>query len=261
MSLKFQSIKSSSQGNCLAVFTDTTKILVDIGLASMKKTRNALIEFAGDPADVDGVVISHTHSDHVSYYPLRVLADTGIPINIHSSCVAQLKEKHLVRPGLGNLKINTFDDNPFDIGDLSIVPFQVTHNPRFPTYGFKISHQDKKIVIATDLNSFDNIFEYFLDVDMIFIESNHDLELLRQYYNPNSAYHLPNPSTAKLLEQVCLKSEKLPKVVMLGHISPQRNTPKIAIEEIRTHFERNKKKMEFELVAAPLTSPGSTVTV
>ena len=261
MSLKFRSIKSSSQGNCLAVFTDTTKVLFDIGLASMKKTRNALAEIAPDISDINGVVVSHTHSDHVSYYPLRVLSEAGIPINIHHRCVDQLKQKHLVRPGLGHLCINTFGDEPFDIGDLTINPFEVAHNPRFPTYGFTITHQDKKIVIATDLNSYDGIFDYFLDADMIFIESNHDLELLRQFYNPNSAYHLPNPSTAQLLEKVCAKSSRGPKVVVLGHISPQRNTPKIAIEEICTHFKRNKKKMEFDLIAAPLTSPGATITV
>ena len=99
MSLHFQSIRSSSKGNCLAVFTEKTRILVDIGLSSMKRTRAGLAGVFGDPSDVDAVIVSHTHSDHVSYYPLRVLADTGIPLNIHQRCTEQLEYKHFTGPG------------------------------------------------------------------------------------------------------------------------------------------------------------------
>ena len=261
MPINFKSIRSSSKGNCLAVFTDTTRILVDIGLHSMKKTRSALLEAYGHYNNVDGVIVSHTHSDHVSYYPLRVLAETGIPLSVHYSCLEQLQEKHFTGPGLNSLTINTFSDEPFSLGDLTITPFQVSHNPAFPTYGFAIGHDGKKIVIATDLNSFDGLIDTFLDADVIFIESNHDLELLRQYYNPNSRYHMPNPHTAKFLEDVCDRSATPPKIVILGHLSPQRNTPKIAIDEIRAYFRTNEKKMEFELVAAPMTSASDIVTV
>ena len=261
MSLNFQSIRSSSKGNCLAVYTDKTRIVIDIGLSSMKRTRAGLAEVFSGPDELDAVVVSHTHSDHVSYYPLRVLTETGIPLHIHQRCAAQLEEKHFGGPGLGNIKINTFDDTPFEIGDLTIKPFEVQHNPYYPTYGFSVHHKDKKIVIATDLNTFDGIVENFIDADLIFIEANHDLELLRQYYNPNSHYHLPNPSTAKMLQEVCEQSTKPPARVILGHISPQRNTRKIAVDEVAAHFKRSEKQMEFELSAAPLDTAGEPVAI
>ena len=99
------------------------------------------------------------------------------------------------------------------------------------------------------------------DADLIFIEANHDLELLRQYYNPNSHYHLPNPTAAKMLEEVCDRSTAPPANVILGHISPQRNTREIAIEEVTAHFNRSKKQMDFDLSAAPLNTAGDPVVI
>jgi phosphoribosyl 1,2-cyclic phosphodiesterase len=265
MALHFQSIRSSSKGNCLAVFTEKTRILIDVGLSSMKRTRAGLAGVFGDPSDVDAVIVSHTHSDHVSYYPLRVLADTGIPLNIHQRCVQQLEQKHFTGPngvgGLGGLKVRTFDDKPFEIGEINIQPFEVSHNPYYPTFGFVIRHENSKLVVATDLNSFDGIVDHFLDADAIFIEANHDLELLEQYYNPNSHYHLPNPLTAQLLDRVCTESSAPPKEVMLGHISPQRNTAAIAIKEVGAHFARNKKNMDFHLSVAPLNTAADPITI
>lgn len=261
MALHFQSIRSSSKGNCLAVFTEKTRILIDIGLSSMKRTRAGISEVFNEPGDIDAVIVSHTHSDHISYYPLRVLADTGIPLIIHHRCEEQLKQKHFTGPGLGPLKISNFDTDAFQVGDITIEPFEVSHNPSYPTFGFSITNQNSKLVIATDLNRFDDVIDRFVDADFIFIEANHNLELLEQYYNPNSLFHLPNPATAELLEDVCRKSSKLPKEVMLGHISPQRNTPGLAIKEVSAHFGRNKREMEFQLTAAPLNSCGHKVTI
>ena len=94
MSLHFQSICSSSGGNCLALWSSNTRILIDCGLSSMKRTRQALTTLFGDPSRIDCVLLTHTHSDHISYYPLRVLDEYGHLIRLHDDCVDQLKQKH-----------------------------------------------------------------------------------------------------------------------------------------------------------------------
>ena len=261
MALHFQSIRSSSKGNCLAVFTETTRILIDIGLSSMKRTRSSVAEVYDSIDDVDAVIVSHAHGDHISYYPLRVLANAGIELMVHHRCAEQLKQKHFTGPGLNDLRMSTFDTESFVVGDITIEPFEVSHNPYYPTFGFSITNGDSKIVIATDLNRYDNIIDRFVDADFIFIEANHNLELLKEYYNPNSAYHLPNPAVAELLEDVCKRNSKRLREVMLGHISPQRNTPTLAVREVSAHLGRNKRKMEFNLTAAPLNSCGHKVTI
>ena len=53
MQLYFQSICSSSSGNCLALWSEKTRILVDCGFSSMKKTRQTLSCLFGNPAQVD----------------------------------------------------------------------------------------------------------------------------------------------------------------------------------------------------------------
>ena len=252
MSLYFKSICSSSGGNCLALWSGQTRLLIDCGLSSMKRTRQALNSLFREDAKVDSILLTHTHSDHISYYPLRVLEEYGYTIRLHEDCVTQLKDKHFNGYGFKNLNIQPFNNKEFAIGEFSIKPFEVNHNPSYPTYGFRITHQDKTIVIATDFNKWENIFEYFIDADFIFVESNHDLELLQRYYNPNSRFHMPNPETGNLILNVIRHSKKSPSTIMLGHISDQRNERELAHKETVSVFEGAGKQINFDLLTAPL---------
>ncbi len=261
MPLHFKSLCSSSSGNCLLLWTDRTRLLIDCGLGSMKKTRQTLIKHLGNPGDLDAVIISHNHSDHISYYPLRVMEELGTTIRIHENCLPQLKDKHFGGYGFGSLKLKTFGDRAFTLGDLSIKPFEVPHNPYFFTCGFVITYMNKKAVIATDFNRWQDSFEYFTESDFIFVESNHDLELLRLYYNPNSKFHMPNTKTGQMICEVRSKSRKPPKAVMLGHLSLQRNEPHIALAETRKAFSDKGMRLDFELSAAPRLEASAEVKI
>ena len=261
MALYFQSICSSSSGNCLALWSDTTRLLIDCGLSSMKRTRAALTTVFDDLTQIDSVLLTHTHSDHISYYPLRVLDEYRLRIRLHEDCFDQLKGKHFNGNGFKELDIVPFKKKQFTVGDLMIQPFEVMHNPIYPTYGYQIHYRDTKIVIATDFLDWTGVFDAFVDADFIFVESNHDLELLRQYYNPNSRFHMPNPNTAELLVNVCKESRMPPAQVMLGHLSSQRNESEIALAETRQAFEIAGEAMDFELTAAPLRQIGPPIRI
>jgi phosphoribosyl 1,2-cyclic phosphodiesterase len=217
----------------------------------MKRTRQALVPLI-EQSKIDSVLLTHIHSDHISYYPLRVLEEMLLPVHLSEDSMDQLKEKHFNGYGFKFLKLHPYNNRKFSIGDFLIKPFEVSHNPYYPTYGFELFYQDIKAVIATDFNEWDSIFDRFVDADFIFVESNHDLGLLEQYYNPNSEYHMPNPDTAELLVNVVREGRKFPRVIMLGHLSSQRNKPKIAIKETATAFKKAGIEMQFELVSAPL---------
>jgi phosphoribosyl 1,2-cyclic phosphodiesterase len=227
----------------------------------MKRTRQALTSVFGEEAKLDSILITHNHSDHISYYPLRVLEEFGYTVRLHEDCVNQLKEKHFKGYGFKKLNIKPFKSKRFKVGEFVVRPFEVNHNPYYPTYGFQITLQDKKIVIATDFNEWENVFEYFIDADFIFVESNHDLELLRKYYNPNSQFHMPNPETGNLLLNAIENSQKSPSVIMLGHISDQRNERDIARKETVSVFEQASKEMDFKLLTAPLKECSELVEI
>lgn len=261
MSLYFQSICSSSSGNCLALWSEKTRILIDCGLSSMRRTRQLLAPLFGNPAQIDSILLTHIHTDHISYYPLKVLDEYGHTIRLHDDSVDQLKDKHFNGYGFKGLRIKPFKNRKFTVGEFSIKPFEVFHNPYYPTYGYQIFYQDKKIVIVTDFCEWDSISKYFVDADFIFVESNHDLELLEQFYNPNSRFHMPNPGTGDLLLNVVSESKKSPSTVMLGHISSQRNEPDLALGETVNVFEKAGREIDFELLTAPLRECSEVVEI
>lgn len=260
MALYFQSICSSSSGNALALWTDTTRLLIDCGLASMKRTRQALAGVFGEKR-LDSVLLTHPHSDHVSYYPLRVMEEMGVTVRILGDGVGPLRCQHFRDHGFKNLRLEPFDCEPFTIGDLCIRPFELDHYPGFPTCGYEIRYGNHKTVIATDFYNWTRCFESFLDADFLFVESNHDLDLLRRYFNPNSRYHISNPQTAQLLLNVRRESRRAPQRVILGHLSAQRNRPQIALRETQDAFRRAGVPLDFDLTAAPLREPSPPIRI
>lgn len=227
----------------------------------MKRTRHALASVFNDPRTINSVLLTHMHGDHISYYPLKVLEQYGLDIHLHDDCVDQLKDKHFNGYGFKDLKLSPHKTRKFTVGDFCIKPFEVAHNPYYPTYGYQIHCQDKKMVFVTDFLDWEDVFEYFVDADFIFVESNHDLDLLQQYFNPNSRFHMPNPDTAKLLVNARKESKEAPQMVMLGHLSDQRNDAKIALKETKNAFREAGLTLDFQLQAAPLKAMGQVVHI
>ena len=261
MALHFQSICSSSSGNCVSLWSQKTRLIIDCGLSSMHRTKQALQNYSDDFFKHTSVLITHNHSDHISYYPLRVLQDCGLDVYVHQDNIDQLKNMHFNGDKFNSLKLKSFKNSKFQIGDIAIRPFEVTHNPHFPTFGFEICCEGKKAIFVTDFCRWENIFSHFVDADFIFVESNHDLKLLELYYNPNSLFHMPNPQTASLLVNVIKEGRKQPGIICLGHISSQRNKPAIAINETKRSFRDAGIRMKFELMAAPLTVPAEIARI
>jgi phosphoribosyl 1,2-cyclic phosphodiesterase len=251
---------SSSAGNCVTLSSESSRLVIDCGLSSMKRTRHTLTALHSD-VPIDAVLLTHIHSDHISGYPLRVIEEMGLPICLHDDTIPSLKDKHCCGRGVDKLRLLPHRSGSFDIGEFRIRPFEVVHNPWYPTFGYDIRWQDKKIVIATDFCRWDDLLGHFVDADFIFVESNHDLALLKKYYNPNSRYHLPNPGTAELLIAALGQSKKPPQTIMLGHLSSQRNTPQLALHETAQAFERADLPLTIRLLAAPLREAGVSVHI
>jgi phosphoribosyl 1,2-cyclic phosphodiesterase len=196
------------------------------------------------------VLVSHAHGDHISYSALRVLDELNVPIHCHGNIVQQIHDKH-VGDWDSPPHLHSFSERCLQIGDFEIQPVKLPHDPDFQTFGFVIRAGGMKIIAATDFHATDALVDHLVDADFIFIEANHDPELLKKYWNHASTFHLSNPKTARLLCQARKSSREAPQQVMLGHLSKQRNTGDLAMDAVRERFLEEGVELDFRLDVAP----------
>ncbi|MEG2338756.1 MAG: MBL fold metallo-hydrolase [Clostridium sp.] len=231
--MKFCSLYSGSSGNCLYVSSDKTKILIDAGLSG-KRIETAMKSRDIDPNLINGIVITHEHSDHIKgagilsrRYNIPIYANNNTWEAMHSS--------------LGNISdenIKVFSDcRAFEIGDITVNPFAVPHDAA-EALGYSFIKDSKKITIATDIGYVtDTIRENLKDSDLFLLESNHDVDMLKVGPYPyelkrrvlSDRGHLSNENAGKAILDVL--SSKV-KNILLGHLSDTNNYPCLAHETV-----------------------------
>jgi ribonuclease BN (tRNA processing enzyme) len=265
LAICFQSFRSSSAGNCLALWTSTSSILIDCGVKVQRECREILEAHRRQAGHLDAVVVSHAHGDHVAYGSLRVLGREGIRILGDGGVLRQVREWHEPHAWKQPPLMRAFPAPAFDVGDFHLRSIEVPHAPGVPNFGFVITARDRgvnrTIVICTDLHDYAGILPYFADASFIFVEANHDLDLLRRHPNYASRFHLNNVKTATLLHQAVRQSTTPPKAVLLGHLSEERNRRALAISEVARLFKRQGTRMRFLLDAAPAQRASEIVEI
>jgi phosphoribosyl 1,2-cyclic phosphodiesterase len=261
LSLTFQSLCSGSSGNSLLLKSSGTTLLIDAGFPSMRGCRKALGEIL---SQLDGAVISHLHSDHIQYSSLRVLEESRIPIYVCEKEVPHLAARHYRRSHFLDLKIRPFFDRPFQVGDFSIHPFRVPHDGVRQNFGFEITTQlngkRRKLVTATDFWRWQGVSGWFEDADFIYVEANHDRELLRAHPNPRSHFHLSNENCGRLLRQALGGSKNLPDAIMLGHLSEIRNRLSLARDTVLEILDGTPYR-NIPLLIAPRYEPSEEIPI
>lgn len=260
MHLRFRSLRSSSSGNCLMLWTERTAILIDCGISTQCACRELLATHMGALTPFDGVVVSHAHGDHISYPSLRVLRRRDITVHCHQAIVRQIHQKH-IGDWASPPAFRPFSHEAFQIGDFDIQPIELPHDPDFPTFGFVIRAGGCKLLVATDFHDGQAVAGHLADADFIFIEANHDPELLRKYWNPSSLFHLSNPATARLLCEARRARTTPPRMVMLGHLSSRRNTESLALAAVQERFRLEGVELDFQLRTAPRHQPSEIITI
>ena len=117
----FCSLYSGSSGNSLYVETENTRLLIDAGVSS-KKIESALTNLDVDPASINGILVTHEHSDHVQ--GLGTFAKKfNLPIYVNQKTLdAMPKQRDKIKEeNINNIKI----EEKFEIGDLQIKPFAI----------------------------------------------------------------------------------------------------------------------------------------
>jgi phosphoribosyl 1,2-cyclic phosphodiesterase len=264
VSIHFRSFRSSSAGNCLALWTPDSSILIDCGVRTLRECRALLRQHQDRHGPVDTVLVSHAHGDHFTRPALRALEEEAIAIRGHRRVVAQLRERHDAGRGTGS-PIQPFPGDTFTVGDFRITAVPLPHAPDVPNFGFVVvaghGEERRKIVVCTDFHDFSSVVPHLASADFVFLEANHDLDLLRRHPNPNSRYHLSNVKAAWLLYHAVRANHSVPGRVVLGHLSDERNREGLALGEVARVFARQGMRLDFELEAAPKFEPSRVIAV
>lgn len=223
---------SGSEGNSLLIEasdgTTVTRVLLDCGFG-IKETALRLARLGVTPDQLDAVLVTHEHGDHVgSAYAFA--ARHALPV--HTSHGTWLATSHMRGADRADVRV-CCADHPFAIGGIEIHPYTVPHDAREPLQ-FVLTDGAAKLGVLTDAGmETPYVTARLAGVDALILECNHDREMLR-----NSAYpfslkrriggdfgHLANDIAASILSQVL--HDKLSRVVA-AHLSKQNNTRELA---------------------------------
>jgi phosphoribosyl 1,2-cyclic phosphodiesterase len=234
MGVSVSMLASGSRGNCAIVASARTKILVDAGL-SCRETFKRMKSLGDDPRSLSAILITHEHCDHI--YGLATLAKRlRIPVFMtgatHQAWARALRDKNGERPQLE--KLERFESGrSFQVGDIAVKPFTIPHDAADPV-GFTFRAEGVKVGIATDLGYLPvSVRDHLSGCDVLVMESNHDLEMLRGGPYPWSVKqrvmsrvgHLSNEALADFFSNDYDNSATF---VVLAHLSEENNHPEIA---------------------------------
>ena len=261
--LNFCSLYSGSSGNSLFVQTENTKLLIDAGV-SAKKIQEALEGLQVDPSSIDGILITHEHTDHVQ--GLGTFAKKyNVPVFVNNKTLDYMPKQ---KEKLGKNNIKNFEvGEKFEINDLKIKSFSIPHDAANPC-AFLLSKDDKSIGIATDIGHMTNsIIKELEPSDFLLLEANYEPEVLKfspypyklkqRIAGPNG--HLPNEEAGKTISYL-LKNNL--KQAMLGHLSKENNFPELAYKTVVEELiSNNYNENSLTLGVANRDIPGNIIEI
>jgi phosphoribosyl 1,2-cyclic phosphodiesterase len=245
MAVQFAVLASGSRGNSTLIRGRGAGLLIDVGIGP-KVTGERLGSVGASWSEIAAVVLTHTHADHVDTATFSELARRGVTLHCHEGHRAELAAdagfQKLEEAGL----TRCYDDRPFLTSNgARLEPIALRHDGG-PTFGFRIeASADRReppvsIGYLADTGCWsDAMAESLTDVDVLAIEFNHDVAMQKSSKRPEYLIernlgdlgHLSNEQGALLLEAVLARSrDRLPRHVVLLHLSEQCNEPDLALK-------------------------------
>ena len=231
------SIASGSSGNCIFIGTEQTSLLVDIGI-SAKQAETGLHTIDRTLKDIDGILVTHEHSDHIRGVGVAA-RKAGIPIYGTKGTLEAIKNCSSLGKIDGGLYREISPDEIFQVGDMEIVPFRISHDAADPV-AYRVNSGEKSAAVVTDLGVYnDYIVDHLQGLDAVLLEANHDVRMLQAGVYPyylkqrilSNHGHLSNENAGRLL---CRILHDNLKSVFLGHLSKENNYEALAYETVCT---------------------------
>ncbi|MCG3217523.1 MAG: MBL fold metallo-hydrolase [Candidatus Heimdallarchaeota archaeon] len=239
----FLALRTGSSGNCIYIASETTKILIDIGL-SYKVITQELKKIGVEFSQIDAILITHAHSDHIGTLPIIWSKHKDIPIYASEQTFEHSKRMSSDNRWDKIRKEGYYLEYPKTlIGDLSISSSPSVHDIEGAVI-YSVSDGVDKVSVTTDTGDITSeMFDKIKNSSLFFIESNYSEYMLDKSNRSEMLKerirncHLENIQT---LNQLYYLIGDKTKAVVLGHISEECNDPKTVqknVQEIREELE------------------------
>ena len=242
MELSFCSFASGSAGNCYLIKSSSSAILIDAGI-STKRIHNALKEIGLDRDAIQGVFITHEHSDHVK--GINVLTKQNPDWIVYASRGTGYRISDKV---FYDDQLYCFDAGDIiTVGDMEIKSFSISHDAADPVC-YSVKCGDSKITILTDTGVVTpEAKQEMTESDSIVMEANHEVNMLKAGPYPYSLKrrilgeygHLSNETAGELLAEIMTQDGRFRKV-FLAHLSNENNFPRLARQTVANILEENR---------------------
>lgn len=229
MSLRFSVLASGSSGNAFYIESNQARLLVDVGLSG-KQMDKLFQEAKVDPRKIDGILVTHEHSDHIK--GLGILARKyNLPIYANDKTWSKMEKS------IGKITLDQrfhFEANKVQtFGDIDVESFSVSHDAADPMF-FAFHHGNEKVALVTDLGYVsDKIKDTIKDANAYVFEANHDINMLQMGHYPWSVKrrilgdygHVSNEDSGLALSEVI--SDRTERIY-LAHLSKDNNMKELA---------------------------------
>jgi phosphoribosyl 1,2-cyclic phosphodiesterase len=254
-------LASGSKGNSTLISSSRTKVLIDAGLSARETFRR--MEMVGEsPHSITAIVVSHEHSDHVQGL-CTIAKKLRVPVHMTEAThqAFERAERDEQREGPALERCEHFRAGyTFQVGDMTMTPFTIPHDAADPV-AFAIKVEGIKIGIVTDLGYMPaNVGQHIRGCDVLMIESNHDLEMLRIGPYPWSVKqrvmsrlgHLSNDALADFFRS---EYDGGAAFVVLAHLSEHNNHPEIARNAAEHALSDRRRLLQNRLILASQVQP------
>jgi phosphoribosyl 1,2-cyclic phosphodiesterase len=214
--------------------TGRTRLLVDAGLGK-KETLRRLAAVGREVDRLDGIVISHEHSDHIGSLA-QILGQWRTTVYLTEATHTEVKR---ILPESSQKRLDKVEHiragHRFTIGDIEVSPISIPHDAADPL-GFTFRADGMKVAIVTDLGYMPELVKFHLrDSDFLMLESNHDLDMLKVGPYPwhikqrvmSRTGHLSNHTVSEFFADP-EGFDGRARYVVLAHLSENNNNPDVA---------------------------------
>lgn len=217
-------VGSGSKGNCALIRSGEVVVMVDCGF-SLKETELRLARLGLTGEAVSALLVTHEHSDHIGGVK-RFAAKYQTPLYMTSGTLQYFVQRDIT---LGTEVTTVVLEQAFSIGDMRITPVPVPHDAKEPCQ-YVFHWQGVKLGLLSDIGHISQaVSEAYSDCDALFIECNHDRQMLAAGPYPEQLKrrvlgnwgHLSNCQTVQFLANI--SGDSLRHLV-IGHMSETNNS-------------------------------------